>query len=90
MASAFPVSKSLITGEAGAIEVAAHVSDVRMPLAIAVVAHPHPLFGGSMDNKVATTLARATPVPRPTVSISAALARPKACTTMVAVRPPIC
>lgn len=59
MASAFPVSKSLITGEAGAIEVAAHVSDVRMPLAIAVVAHPHPLFGGSMDNKVATTLARA-------------------------------
>jgi len=26
---------------------------------IALVAHPHPLFGGSLDNKVAQTLARA-------------------------------
>jgi hypothetical protein len=26
---------------------------------IAVVAHPHPLFGGTMDNKVVTTVARA-------------------------------
>ena len=59
MASAFPVSKSLIAGEAGAIEIAAHVSETRAPVAIAVVAHPHPLFGGTMDNKVATTLARA-------------------------------
>ncbi len=59
MASHFSVSKSLIAGAAGAIEVAAHVSDVRAPVAIAVVAHPHPLFGGTMDNKVATTLARA-------------------------------
>src|SRR4051794_7168959 len=33
-----------------------------MPLnahAIAVIAHPHPLFGGTMDNKVVTTLAKA-------------------------------
>lgn len=59
MASAFPVSKSLIAGQAGAIEIAAHVSETRAPVAIAVVAHPHPLFGGTMDNKVATTLARA-------------------------------
>ena len=59
MASPFPVTKSLIHGAAGAIEVAAHVSDAEAPIAIAVVAHPHPLFGGSMDNKVATTLARA-------------------------------
>ena len=59
MASPFPVAKSLIDGAAGAIEVAAHVSDLRAPIAIAVVAHPHPLFGGSMDNKVATTLTRA-------------------------------
>ncbi|HEV3106201.1 MAG TPA: alpha/beta fold hydrolase, partial [Trinickia sp.] len=28
------------------------------PRGIALVAHPHPLFGGSMDNKVAQTLAR--------------------------------
>ncbi len=59
MASPFPVARSLIEGAAGAIEVAAHVSDAEAPIAIAVVAHPHPLFGGSMDNKVATTLARA-------------------------------
>jgi alpha/beta superfamily hydrolase len=26
---------------------------------IAVIAHPHPLFGGTMDNKVITTLAKA-------------------------------
>ena len=26
---------------------------------VAVVAHPHPLFGGTMDNKVVQTLARA-------------------------------
>jgi alpha/beta superfamily hydrolase len=29
------------------------------PAAVAVVAHPHPLFGGTMDNKVVTTVARA-------------------------------
>ena len=58
MASPFPVSKSLIAGQAGAIEIAAHVSDTRVPVAVAVIAHPHPLFGGTMDNKVATTLAR--------------------------------
>jgi alpha/beta superfamily hydrolase len=59
MASHFPVSKSLVAGPAGAIEVAAHISEGRTPRAIAVIAHPHPLFGGTMDNKVATTLARA-------------------------------
>lgn len=59
MASAFPISKSLIAGDAGAIEVAAHSSEERPPIAVAVIAHPHPLFGGTMDNKVATTLARA-------------------------------
>ena len=59
MASLFPVSKSVIPGTVGAIEVATHLSAVRPPNAIAVVAHPHPLFGGTMDNKVATTLARA-------------------------------
>ena len=26
---------------------------------IAVIAHPHPLFGGTMDNKVVQTMARA-------------------------------
>ena len=31
----------------------------RESLGLAVVAHPHPLFGGTMDNKVVQTLARA-------------------------------
>jgi uncharacterized protein len=54
----FPVEKSLIAGEAGAIEIAAHLPADTAPRAVAVVAHPHPLFGGTMDNKVVTTIAR--------------------------------
>ncbi|HUP30794.1 MAG TPA: alpha/beta family hydrolase [Usitatibacter sp.] len=48
---------SRIAGAAGAIEVASQPrADAR---GIAVIAHPHPLFGGTMDNKVVTTLAKA-------------------------------
>ena len=45
-------------GEAGVIEglLDKPESDSR---GVAVVAHPHPLFGGTMDNKVVQTLARA-------------------------------
>lgn len=49
-----------IAGPAGTIEVlrdepaAGHA-----PRGTAVIAHPHPLFGGTMDNKVVQTLARA-------------------------------
>jgi alpha/beta superfamily hydrolase len=51
------VARTLVRGAAGAIEVAsAFPADA---YAIAVIAHPHPLFGGTMDNKVVTTLARA-------------------------------
>jgi alpha/beta superfamily hydrolase len=46
-----------IAGAAGAIEIAYAIPD--HPVAIAVVGHPHPLFGGTMDNKVVTTVARA-------------------------------
>ena len=49
--------RTLLEGAAGKIEVAAS-----FPLnahGIAVIAHPHPLFGGTMDNKVVTTLAKA-------------------------------
>jgi alpha/beta superfamily hydrolase len=48
--------RTLVRGAAGNIEVAAS-----LPLnarGVAVVAHPHPLFGGTMDNKVVTTLAK--------------------------------
>ena len=52
--------KTLITGAAGLIEVAVDLpkSALLSTPAIALIAHPHPLFGGTMDNKVAQTLAR--------------------------------
>ncbi|MGZ5032465.1 MAG: alpha/beta hydrolase [Usitatibacter sp.] len=49
-------ARALVDGEAGKIEVASAIPE--RPRAIAVVAHPHPLFGGTMENKVITTLAR--------------------------------
>lgn len=45
-------------GPAGALEVAIDRPDVA-PLGTAVIAHPHPLHGGTMTNKVVQTLARA-------------------------------
>lgn len=46
-----------LTGPAGQLEGVAHVP-AHAPRAVAVVAHPLPTLGGSMDNKVATTLAK--------------------------------
>ena len=52
--------KSLIQGAAGAIEVALDSPPAgQSPKGVAVIAHPHPLFGGTLDNKVVQTLARA-------------------------------
>ncbi|MEO8345674.1 MAG: alpha/beta hydrolase [Betaproteobacteria bacterium] len=49
--------RTTIDGPVGLIEVVSNVPDV--PLAgIALVAHPHPLQGGTLDNKVAQTLAK--------------------------------
>jgi alpha/beta superfamily hydrolase len=51
-----------IAGSAGPIECALDLPDSAQfpaPRGIALVAHPHPLYGGTMDNKVAQTLARA-------------------------------
>jgi len=48
---------TLIQGAAGRIELAP--ASPASPRMVAVIAHPHPLFGGTMDNKVVTTLARA-------------------------------
>ena len=58
MASPAQVSKTLIAGAVGAIEIASQIL-ADAPRAVGVVAHPHPLFGGTMDNKVVTTVARA-------------------------------
>lgn len=51
------LKKFLITGPAGNLEGIAHLPDDE-PRAIAVVAHPLPTMGGTMENKVVTTLAK--------------------------------
>lgn len=48
----------LISGPVGSIEVAID-APAGEPRGLAVVCHPHPLFGGTLDNKVTQTLARA-------------------------------
>ena len=50
-----------LTGAAGNLQCALDLPDAArfpQPIGIALVAHPHPLYGGTMDNKVAQTLAR--------------------------------
>jgi alpha/beta superfamily hydrolase len=47
-----------VTGPAGRIEVALDWPQAA-PRGTAFVGHPHPLYGGTLDNKVAATLARA-------------------------------
>lgn len=48
-----------IDGAAGTLECKLDLPAEAAPRGIALVAHPHPLYGGTMDNKVAQTLARA-------------------------------
>lgn len=50
--------KSSIQGPAGALEIALD-APAGISRGMAIIAHPHPLFGGTMDNKVVQTLARA-------------------------------
>ena len=50
--------KLILQGEVGAIE-ALRDAPAGASKGVAIVAHPHPLFGGTMDNKVVQTLARA-------------------------------
>jgi alpha/beta superfamily hydrolase len=50
--------REFIAGPAGRIECAVDAA-AGAPLGVALIAHPHPLFGGSLDNKVVQTLARA-------------------------------
>ena len=54
--------KLLIPGRAGNVEIAVDepgAAAFGTPRGVAVIAHPHPLFGGTLDNKVVQTLARA-------------------------------
>jgi uncharacterized protein len=49
--------RKTIDGPSGLLEVAFEAPDA--PQSIALICHPHPLFGGTMDNKVVTTVAKA-------------------------------
>jgi alpha/beta superfamily hydrolase len=50
--------REFLAGPAGRIECAVD-GPPGAPVGIALIAHPHPLYGGSLDNKVVQTLARA-------------------------------
>jgi alpha/beta superfamily hydrolase len=54
--------KFTLAGAAGAMEcvldLPGDAADGAAPRGVALIAHPHPLYGGTMDNKVAQTLAR--------------------------------
>jgi len=55
-------ARAALQGPAGSLELLVDTPDspVGEPLrGVAVIAHPHPLYGGTMDNKVVQTLARA-------------------------------
>ena len=49
--------REFVAGPAGRIECAVDAPEGALR-GVALVAHPHPLFGGTLDNKVAQTLAR--------------------------------
>ena len=54
---AIALQRFSVTGAAGELEGLVHVPD-DIPCGIAVVAHPLPTMGGTMENKVAVTLAK--------------------------------
>ena len=56
-----PAQAVQIEGPAGLLQAVIEEplgADAPAPATFAVVCHPHPLHGGTMDNKVVTTLAR--------------------------------
>lgn len=50
------IQKFFIDGPAGKLETVLAEPDTKNQRGIAVIAHPHPLFGGTMNNKVIHTL----------------------------------
>ena len=51
--------REFVAGPVGRIECAIDGPEGAPPIGVALLAHPHPLFGGTLDNKVVQTLARA-------------------------------
>ncbi len=58
MTKAPAIEKLDLDGPAGRLEAMLEVAPGTDPVALAVVLHPHPQYGGTMHNKVAHTLAR--------------------------------
>jgi alpha/beta superfamily hydrolase len=56
--SARVVERVIIDGPAGSLELAV-TEPPGVPAGLALIAHPHPLQGGTLDNKVVQTLAKA-------------------------------
>lgn len=52
-------ASTTIDGPAGLLEVVVEDPPDAAPIGLAIVAHPHPQMGGTMDNKVVHTLVRA-------------------------------
>lgn len=57
--STLTVEKPTLAGPAGSLEALFEVPAGASSAGVAVVCHPHPLYGGNMNNKVVYTLARA-------------------------------
>jgi alpha/beta superfamily hydrolase len=57
----FPAASAnlLLPGPAGALEIACGLPEANARNGVAIICHPHPLQGGTMFNKVVTTLDRA-------------------------------
>ncbi len=53
--------KLFIDGPAGKLETVLTEPDSARPAGIAVIAHPHPLYGGTMDSKIVHTLFKVLP-----------------------------
>lgn len=53
------MTTQLIDGPSGALEIAFTLPADAPAVALALICHPHPQFGGTMDNKVVQTLAKA-------------------------------
>lgn len=56
----FPSDSStlLLQGEAGQLDVGVTLPKIPNTENVIIICHPHPLYGGSMDNKVVSTLVR--------------------------------
>lgn len=53
------MTSRFIDGPAGALQYSFYVPSETPPAGLALICHPHPQFGGTMDNKVVQTLAKA-------------------------------